>query len=93
MNSIVNTIKQNLINEKLYGDEIESSVQNVTAREALLKEIEALYSRFCKNKNQGKLFQSFLLFDAKIDDSSEFCRSSCYHPCNDTHSRPLSIIQ
>ena len=40
MNSIVNTIKQNLIKEKLYGEEIESSIQNVTATEALLKEIE-----------------------------------------------------
>ena len=59
MNSIVNTIKQNLIKEKLYGEEIESSIQNVTATEALLKEIEPLYSRFCKNKNQDKLLQAF----------------------------------
>ena len=35
MNSIVNTIKQNLIKEKVYGEEIESSIQNVTATEAL----------------------------------------------------------
>ena len=59
MNSIVNTIKQNLIEEKLYGEEIESSVQKVTATEALLKETEPLYSRFCKNKNQDKLLQVF----------------------------------
>ena len=59
MNSIVNTIKQNLIEEKLYGEEIESSVQKVIATGALLKEIDPLYSRLCKNKNQDKLLQAF----------------------------------
>ena len=59
MNSIVNTIKQKLIEEKLNGKEIESSIQNVTTTEALLKEIESLYSRFCKKKNEDKLLQAF----------------------------------
>jgi flagellin-specific chaperone FliS len=70
MNSIVNTIKQNIINEKLYGDEIESSIKNVTATEALFNEVEPLYSKFCKNKNQDKLLKIFLWFNAKVDDSS-----------------------
>ena len=52
MNSIVNTIKQNIIDEKLYGDKIESSNKNVTSTEALFNEVEPLYSKFCKNKNQ-----------------------------------------
>jgi hypothetical protein len=43
MNSIVNTIKQNIIDEKLYGDEIESSIKNVTATETLFNEVEPLY--------------------------------------------------
>ena len=47
MNSIVNTIKQNIIDEKLYGDEIESSIKNVTATEAFFNEVEPLYSKFC----------------------------------------------
>jgi hypothetical protein len=59
MNSIVNTIKQNIIDEKLYGDEIESSIKNVTATEAFFNEVEPLYSKFCKNKNQDKLLKSF----------------------------------
>lgn len=59
MNSIVNTIKQNIIDEKLYGGEIESSIKNAIATEALFKEVEPLYSKFCKNKNQDKLLQSF----------------------------------
>ena len=59
MNSIVNTIKQNIIDEKLYGDAIESSIKNVAATEVLFTEVEPLYSKFCKNKNQDKLLQSF----------------------------------
>ena len=59
MNSIVNTIKQNIIDEKLYGDKTESALKNVFATEALFKEVELLYSKFCKNKNQDKLLQSF----------------------------------
>ena len=59
MNSIVNTIKQNIIDEKLYGDKTESSLKNVFATEALFKEVKPLYSKFCKNKNQDKLLQSF----------------------------------
>jgi flagellin-specific chaperone FliS len=71
MNSIVNTIKQNIIDEKLYGDEIESSIKNVTATEALFNEVEPLYSKFCKNKNQDKLLKSFygLMLKPKVDDS------------------------
>lgn len=59
MNSIVETIKQNIIDEKLYGDEVESSVKNVTATEALFKQVEPLYLKFCKNQNQDKLLKSF----------------------------------
>lgn len=59
MNSIVNTIKQNIIDEKLYGDEIEASIKNVTSTEALFKEVEPLYSKFCRNKNQDKLLTYF----------------------------------
>ena len=35
VNSIVDTIKQTIIDEKLYGDAIEASIKNVTATEAL----------------------------------------------------------
>jgi hypothetical protein len=43
----------------LYGDEIESSIKNVTSTEAFFNEVEPLYSKFCKNKNQDKLLKSF----------------------------------
>ena len=59
MNSIVNTIKQNIVEENLYGDKIEASIKNITATEARFKEVEPLYLKFCKNKNQDKLLKSF----------------------------------
>ena len=59
MNSIVNTIKQNIVEENLYGDKVEASIKNITATEALFKEVEPLYLKFCKNKNQDKLLKSF----------------------------------
>ena len=45
--------------ENLYGDKIEASIKNITATEALFKEVERLYLKFCKNKNQDKLLKSF----------------------------------
>ena len=59
MNSIVNTIEQNIVEENLYGDKIEASIKNITATEALFKEVEPLYLKFCENKNQDKLLKSF----------------------------------
>ena len=66
MDSIVNTIKQNIIDEKLYGDEIESCIKNVTATEALFNEVEPLYSIFCKNKNQDKLLKDAVQSDLRM---------------------------
>ena len=57
--SIVDTIKANIIAEKLYGDEINSAVKNISATEALLKEVLPLYAKFCRNRNQDKLLEAF----------------------------------
>ncbi|CAB4003820.1 Serologically defined colon cancer antigen 8-like [Paramuricea clavata] len=57
--SIVETIKSNIITEKLYGDEINSVVKNISATEALLKDVLLLYTKFCQNRNQDKLLESF----------------------------------
>ena len=57
--SIVDTIKSNIIAEKLYGDEIDSVVKNISATEALLKDVLPLYTKFCRNRNQDKLLESF----------------------------------
>ena len=59
LKSIVDTIKRNIVAEKLYGDEIDSVVNNISATELLLKEVLPLYTKFCRNKNQDKLLESF----------------------------------
>ena len=59
MKSIVDTIKQSIITEKLYGDEIDSVVKTVSATEALFEEVMPLYTKFCRNRNQDKLLESF----------------------------------
>jgi uncharacterized C2H2 Zn-finger protein len=58
LNSIVSIIKQNIIDEKLYGTAIETSVQKVSATEKLFEEVQRIYSTFCRNKNQDKLLKS-----------------------------------
>ena len=55
----MDTIKRNIIAEKLYGDEIDSVVKNISATEALLKDVLPLYTKFCRNRNQDKLLESF----------------------------------
>ena len=59
LKSIVDTIKRNIVAEKLYGDEIDSVVNKISATELLLKEVLPLYTKFCRNKNQDKLLESF----------------------------------
>ena len=59
LKSIVDTIKRNIVAEKLYGDEIDSVVNNISATELFLKEVLPLYTKFCRNKNQDKLLESF----------------------------------
>ena len=40
-------------------DTIESIVKNISATEALLKDVLPLYTKFCRNRNQDKLLESF----------------------------------
>ncbi len=57
--STVDTIRENIIAEKLYGDEIDSVVKNISATEALLEEVLPLCTKFCRNRTKDKLLQSF----------------------------------
>ena len=59
LKSIVNTIKRNIVAEKLYGDEIHSVVKSISATELLLEEVLPMYTKFCRNRNQDKLLESF----------------------------------
>ena len=59
MASIVETIKNNIIQENIYGDEINTSLKTVSAGEALFKAILPLYKTFITKKNQDKLLEDF----------------------------------
>ena len=61
MSSIVESIKANLIEEILYGTEINTSLNTVSSGEALLEALLPLYETFCQKKNQDKLLESFYL--------------------------------
>ena len=59
MSSIVESIKANLIEENLYGTEINTSLNTVSSGEALLEALLPLYETFCQKKNHDKLLESF----------------------------------
>ncbi len=61
--STVDTIKENIIAEKLYGAEIDSVVKNISATEALLEEVLPLHSR--------QIASVILWFDAKFVNTFE----------------------
>ena len=81
--SIVDTIKENIIAEKLYGDEIDSVVKNTSATEALLEEVLPLYTKFCRNRNQDKLLESFY---------GSMLNSSTLLDCKDSRVANLAMI-
>ena len=57
--SIVESIKTKLIEEDLYGAEINTGLCNVSSSENLFKALLPLYNIFCRKKNQDKLLESF----------------------------------
>ena len=83
MKSIVETIKRNIISEQLYGDEIERTVKNISASEALFKEVLPLYTKFCRKKNQDKLLEEFY---------GLMLNSSTLLNCNDSRVANLVMI-
>ena len=57
--SFVSAIKKNVIDEHLYGDEIESAINKASVTQELLDKLVPLYNKFCKSRNQDKLLESF----------------------------------
>jgi hypothetical protein len=57
--SIVETIKNNITQENIYGDEINTSLKTLSAGEALFEAILPLYETFITKKNQDKLLEDF----------------------------------
>ena len=57
--SIVDTIKENIVKEKLYGENINAAVEKAIATKELFDEVLPLYTKFSRSRNQDKLLQSF----------------------------------
>ena len=57
--SFVSAITRNVIDEHLYGDEIEAAIKKASVTQGLLDKVVPLYNKFCKNRNQDKLLESF----------------------------------
>ncbi len=77
--SIVDTIKENIISEKLYGDEIDSVVKNFSATEALLEEVlPSLHKILPKQEPKQTAYKVILCIDAKFVNTFELQRfTSC----------------
>ena len=59
ISSIVESIKTKLIEENLYGTQINTSLNRVSSSEVLFNVLLNLYETFCQKKNQDKLLESF----------------------------------
>ena len=64
--STVDTIKENIIAEKLYGAEIDSVVKNISATEALLEEVLPLHKIL--PKQEPRQTASVILWIAMIHE-------------------------
>ena len=81
--SIVETIKNNIIKENIYGDEINNGLKTASPSEAFFKAILPLYENFFLKKNQDKLLESFY---GLIPQSCEFLN------CDDFRVASLIMI-
>ena len=91
--SIVETIKSQIIREKLYGAEICERVNSAGGTEALFKAVYPLYANFFRKKNQHQLVESFCI-SATVLCIVEMRGLQGCEPYNDPHSRsPCWILQ
>ena len=77
--SIVESIKSQIMREKLYGVEINNSVKCASCTTAFYDALLPLYSTFCHKKNQDQLVESLF---ALIPQSSEMLNCSDYKAAN-----------
>ena len=57
--AFVESIKKAIIEEKLYGEEINNGLKTVSATKALLTAVSPIYNKFCRKKNQDRLLEDF----------------------------------
>ena len=79
ISSIVESIKSQIMREKLDGVEINNSVKSASCTKAFYNALLPLYSTFCRKKNQDQLVESLF---ALIPQSSEMLNCSDYKAAN-----------
>ena len=57
--SIVESIKSQIVREKLYGSKMNNSVNAASSSQALFDALFPLYAQFCRKKSQDQLVESF----------------------------------
>ena len=77
--SIVETIKSQIIREKLYGAEICERVNSAAGTEALFKAVYPLYGNFFRKKNQDQLVESLF---ALVPQSCALLKCEDYKAAN-----------
>lgn len=73
------TIKSQIIREKLYGVEICERVNSASGTESLFKAVYPLYANFFRKKNQDQLVESFF---ALVPQSCELLKCEDYKAAN-----------
>lgn len=58
--SIVESIKSQIVRERLYGSDMNDSIKAASSSQALFDALFPLYANFCRKKNQDQLVESFL---------------------------------
>ena len=77
--SMVESIKTTIINEKLYGIQINDSIQSASSAQALYDAMRPLYETFFQKKNQDKLVESLF---GLIPKSCELLNCKDYKAAN-----------
>ena len=84
VDGFVETIKTRIIEEDLYGEEINLALKKVTSTPKLYQALSPLYQTFCKKKNQDDLLK---VFYGLVPRSCELLN------CNDFRIANLIMIQ
>ena len=77
--SFVETIKDSIIKENLYGDQINTSLKTASATKDLFTALLPLYKKFLSKKNQDKLLEDFY---GLIPRSCEFLSCADFRVAN-----------
>jgi len=77
--SIVESIKSQIVREKLYGSDMNDSVKTASSSQALFDALFPLYSKFCRKKSQDQLVESIF---ALMPESTRLLNCEDYKAAN-----------